>query len=341
MKAFTLTPHVATAIWGGRRLVDEYNVQTEIEKVAEAWTLSINEHGQSKGRSSFDGEALGDILHRHKDFLGVSNPAKVPLLKLIDARDDLSLQVHPTAEACERMGKGQAKNEFWLILDCEPKSKLALGFKKGVTREDIKRTTLDDNTLDDSFVDLVHFAEVKKGDIFFVPAGTLHAIGKGILLAEIQQSSDTTYRLFDYNRRDKNGNLRQLHVADALDCLKINQRGRKINVYGSEEIKRYPFDEFAVSVRRIQEDGAVPDSVENFRALLVLDGQGLLTQKDESLPIDKGACVFIPANSGEYLLKCGNANLEVLEIFPQVKIDSSDNQYYWLTINLSLRTLAR
>ena len=207
-----LTPAYKDYIWGGTKLKTMYNKHSALDIVAESWELSAHKDGES---IVADGPYSGLTLTQYLNAIGNSalgtnakNFDYFPILiKLIDARSALSVQVHPDdSYALEHEGE-YGKTEMWYILDCEENASLYYGFKKDVTKEEYKNA-IENNTL----TDILNKIPVHKGDVFFIPAGTVHAIGAGILICEIQQNSNTTYRVYDYNRRDKKGNTRPLHV---------------------------------------------------------------------------------------------------------------------------------
>ncbi len=211
-----LMPACKEAIWGGHRLKTEYGKESELSVIAETWEVSCHPQGESIVAS---GPRKGISLREYLRLLGPDSAGKglegkeFPILvKLIDAADRLSVQVHPD-DAYARRVEGQfGKNEMWYVVDCEPGAQLLLGLRESCTREELEKA-IRENTL----VDRMRAVPVQKGDVYFIPAGTLHAIGKGILVAEIQQSSDVTYRVYDYGRLGQDGKPRQLHVKKALD----------------------------------------------------------------------------------------------------------------------------
>ncbi|MDR0883436.1 MAG: class I mannose-6-phosphate isomerase [Oscillospiraceae bacterium] len=315
MEAFVLEPHIASTVWGGRRLIEEYGVRTRLANAAEAWLLSCHPSGESRGTGTRGGQTLTEILRERPDYLGEHVEGAFPLLvKLIDARDDLSIQVHPTAESCAQSGHGQPKTECWLILEAEPGAELVLGFQQDVTPEQVRTALADDN-----LPYLLRRVPVRKNDFFFIAAGTLHAIGKGILLAEVQQSSDTTYRLYDYNRLGLDGQPRPLHVEEALACMDFRGHDLQDGSLASKHYKKTSAQtlctcpEFTVRRHRFEQECVIMPKLDRFRALLVLEGVGELKQGGESLMLHKGACVFLPAGKWWYLLE---GEMDVLEILP-------------------------
>ena len=226
-----LTPFVSETVWGGRRLIDEYSVVTDKRNAAEAWVMSAHKNGSSTvANGEFAGKSLREVYLEHPE-LGGKNCAGFSdfpvLIKFIDAAADLSVQVHPDDAYCLKKGSGAGKTESWYILDCEPGAYLLLGFEKDITREQF-RQSITDGTL----TDYVKKVPVKKGDFFFIESGTLHAICKGILLAEVQQNSDTTYRIYDYGRLGFDGKPRELHGAVDLALALLSQ----IGLHGLEQV---------------------------------------------------------------------------------------------------------
>jgi mannose-6-phosphate isomerase len=204
MEALRLTPAYKDYIWGGQRLKTEYGKTTDLAVVAESWELSLHEAGLS--RIAGTNVTLRDWLRRPKDF---------PILvKLIDAKEDLSVQVHPGDDYALAKENRRGKTEMWYVVDHDPDAALYIGFKRDVTRREIIEAIGAG-----SFTNLLRKVTVRRGDVYFIPAGTVHAIGKGNLLAEVQQNSDLTYRLYDYGRLDPDGQPRPLHVEQALDVM--------------------------------------------------------------------------------------------------------------------------
>ena len=202
-----MIPQPKETVWGGSKLEAIYKKNKHnLANIAESWELSAISGMESRASDGyFEGKGLSEI---YKD---LNSDKECPvLIKFIDSESDLSIQVHPHT----KNGSELPKNECWYILSAEKDSKIAYGFKPSVTVEDIDRSVTDG-----SIVDTLNYESVKSGDFFYVPAGLVHAIGKGITLLEIQQSSDTTFRLFDYNRLDKNGEKRELHVEKGKSAI--------------------------------------------------------------------------------------------------------------------------
>ncbi len=294
-----LVPALKDFLWGGHRLPEEYGYKTDLDKVAEAWVLSCHPQGSAVvADGPLAGMTLPAVLEQWGPAaLGEKAAAgDFPLLiKLIDARDKLSVQVHPDDAYARRVEGEQGKTEMWYILDCDPGAKLLYGVNTPLTREEFRRR-IEENTLEE----VSRYVPVKKGDVFFIPAGTLHAIGEGILLAEVQQNSATTYRVSDYGRLGADGKPRPLHIDKALEVTKLTpsalstdglwQReeasGRTVRLAACDY---FTAEHWQVAGRR--EEAARAD----FLSLLCLDGEGALTWGEESHPLKKGDSVFIPA----------------------------------------------
>lgn len=198
-------------IWGGNKLGEKYGKQIPSDKTGESWEAAEHKNGCSLvSGGKYDGMTITEALCEMNGMGTLNEGAeKFPLLiKFIDANDKLSVQVHPDDKYAAELEQGElGKTEMWYILDAQEGAQLIYGFKKDITKEEMAQA-IKEGTL----ADVLNFVDVKKGDVFFIPAGRVHAICDGLLIAEIQQNSDTTYRLFDWNRVDKNGNPRQLHI---------------------------------------------------------------------------------------------------------------------------------
>ncbi|MBO5230462.1 MAG: class I mannose-6-phosphate isomerase [Clostridia bacterium] len=308
-----LLPFVSETIWGGRKLIDEYGVKTEKNNAAEGWMLSCHEAGASiAANGEFSGISFAEVVKNNPELCG-KNAEKFDdfpiLIKFIDAMDNLSVQVHPTKEYCEKTGRGQSKTECWYIIDCDEDAYLLLGFNDKITPAQFKEA-IENNTL----TDYVSKVPVKKGDFFFIESGTLHAICKGILLAEVQESSNTTYRIYDYNRVGADGKPRELHVEDGAAVTKLEKYSQPdfSNPALDTDERRLLADCPLFKVWKLDTNGEFCGNAteESFVSLLIMDGEGSLECCGETLALKKGDSIFIPANAGEYKL-CGK--LEIIE----------------------------
>lgn len=277
-----LVPVPRRMIWGGNTLKTKYNKSADFNELGESWELccrneakSIIENGEYAGRY------LCDILSCGTDF---------PLLiKFIDSGDRLSVQVHPGNDVTDENGTPLGKTEMWYIIDAKEDSHIIYGLCDGITIENFKERIENNN-----FEDLLRKVHVKAGDCFFIPAGQIHAIGKGIVLAEIQQNSDTTYRLYDYGRLDKDGKPRELHIKQALNVMKARtdsdidairySKGKDVNSLAN-------CDKFSCSL--IKSPVTLFDS-ERFSALVFIEGEGYINYNGEKYPAKGGDTYYIP-----------------------------------------------
>lgn len=261
----------------------------------------------------FAGQTLTEVLKRDPALCG-SNAERFEdfpiLIKFIDARDDLSVQVHPTKEYCELTGRGQSKTECWYIIDCDEDAHLLLGFNESISKEQFEEA-IKTNTL----TDYTAKVKVKPGDFFFIESGTLHAICKGILLAEVQESSNTTYRIYDYGRLGNDGKPRELHVADALAVTKREKytqpsfcKANGLYSIGRNELAECSlFKVWKDNISGVFDGRSGEDS---FVSLLVLSGAGSLTSCGETIELEKGSSIFLPAGSGSFTV---TGEAEILE----------------------------
>src|SRR6266576_290242 len=231
-------PIIKERIWGGHNLAASFGKKLPANKrIGESWEIVVRPEAQSIVR---EGPLAGRSLHdlwvnfREKLFGAVSDAPRFPLLiKLLDAQEKLSLQVHPPPEIAESLG-GEAKTEFWYVVAAEPNAEIFVGFRKSTTRDQFE------NALNSGTVaDCVHAIRMKSGDAMFLPSGRFHAIGAGNLLVEVQQNSDTTYRVFDWNRVEDQGERRQLHVGQALQCIDFNDVAPKLITPKGELLARH------------------------------------------------------------------------------------------------------
>lgn len=296
MQPFKLIPPVKDYIWGGTRLRDEYGKQSNSGRLAESWELACHKDGTSIiSGGKYDGRPLSDFIDENPEALGENfrRFEHFPvLIKLIDARDNLSVQVHPDNKyALEHEGE-YGKTEMWYIVDCEPDSEIIYGFKDKISKKEF-RNAIENNTL----LEKVNHVPVKKGDVFFIKAGTLHAIGKGILIAEIQQNSNTTYRVYDYGRKDSDGNTRELHIDKAVDVTKL--KPLELTERNSENKLLARCKYFRTYKENIDSESHWHKNKNSFTHILVIDGEGTLFSNEEcftyNMKFTKGESIFIPA----------------------------------------------
>ena len=305
MKILKLSPTIKDYIWGGTRLTKEFEMVSFTDRQAEAWVLSCHGDGECTiENTDFKGRTLSDVLaNEGKDYLG-TNCKKYEnfpiLIKLIDAKDNLSVQVHPDDEYALRVEGEYGKTEAWYIMDCDDDAEIIYGFKSDITKEEFRKS-IEENTL----TDYVNRVKVKKGDIFFIQAGTLHAICKGILLAEVQQNSNTTYRVYDYGRL-QNGKPRELHVEKALDVTStkaLDASGKPMGeIIDKGDYKETLLTECEIfSMKRLDviEKAEVIADEKSFVSLVALEGNGVVMHEDTCVTLYKGESLFIPAGFGK------------------------------------------
>ena len=304
MSPILLTPSGKDYLWGGNRLKTEYGKDIELTPLAETWECSVHPNGPSYAVSGeHKGMTLAEIIKMHPEYVGNKNTQIPVLIKFIDAAKDLSVQVHPSDEFAREYENGQnGKTEMWYVLEAKEGAKLVWGFEHKVTKEILEKDITDGTLQND-----LHYVPVHKGDVFLIESGTVHAIGEGILLAEIQENSDLTYRLYDYNRRDKDGTLRELHFDKAVQVLNMNpigdtsQKPRYVRYFygcSREMLCRCKYFE----TEKIQVTKGFSFSVmkNSFQVLLCTDGEGGLETDGSNRPLrfEKGSCIFLPAGLG-------------------------------------------
>lgn len=286
MNIVKLIPAYKSIIWGGNKLINEYGKQTNLSPLAETWELSFHKDGASfieDGRPLCEVVTEKDLGDNCKgfDFFPV-------LVKFIDAQDKLSVQVHPSDNYALKYENSLGKTEMWYIVDAEEGAGIYLGFKKDITREEFEKA-IEEKTL----TDYLRFVPVKKGESYFIPSGTIHAICAGCLICEIQQNSNITYRVYDYGRRDKNGNERELHVQKALDVTNTKVvESKELNILTSEGALKGANKFFNASYLEIDGERAFATDSGSFRCFTVLEGEGMIG----NVPVNKGESVFVPAN---------------------------------------------
>ena len=316
MEIMKLIPTGKDYLWGGTRLREEYGKEIDLTPLAETWECSVHPDGPSYvTNGTYKGKTLAEVLKGHPEYLGtkVENGELPVLVKFIDAKKDLSVQVHPSDEYAREHEGDNGKTEMWYVIDADEGASLIYGFQHEVT-EEILRKAVDVGTLDKH----LQKVSVHKGDTYFVPAGTVHGIGKGILVAEIQESSNVTYRVYDYDRVDKNGQKRELHFDKAVQVMNmdvapdVKQKPRMVKYYSGcsrELLCRCKYFE----TERIQVTKGFAFSVmdTSFQVLMCLSGYGAVQTMDaEQKPMrfSKGETMFLPAGLGRCLV-VGDAEL--------------------------------
>jgi len=303
MKLYPLkfNPILKDKIWGGKKLKSLFNKAAETDKLGESWELSGIENDESVVVNGFlegntlpelieiyMGELVGDNLY---EMYGLSFPL---LFKLIDANENLSIQVHPGDEVAAERHKSFGKTEMWYVVDAEVGAELIIGFSEDCSRDEYL------DALEEGVVEnLLQKVPVKKGDVFFIPAGLVHAIGKGVVVAEIQQSSDITYRIYDYKRTDDNGNERELHTEQALDVINFEASKNPATDYVpilNEVTPLVNCDYFTTNILKFNQPIS-PNyaAIDSFVAYMSLDGNFVIEYDNEKTVVNKGDTVLIPA----------------------------------------------
>lgn len=293
-------------LWGGTRLKRDFHKADAPAVTAESWELADLPDGQSTvERGRFQGQTISQLgKHNQSGFWGTNcENREFPLLvKLIDAKKDLSIQVHPSNETADPKLGEQGKAEMWYIVDCEPKSSIYLGFSERISRETFLR-----KARNGTICEVLNCVPVTKGDAFYISPGTIHAIQAGIVIAEIQQSSNTTFRVYDYQRRGTDGRLRPLHLERAAEVLNydpIMPRECRANsvitfpeftmaeMYTCSYFRAYRIDVHPEVTLRCDE--------QSFQHILCVEGDGAICHQSIQYPIRQGESYFLPASLGEY-----------------------------------------
>lgn len=310
-RPFLLSPAAKDYLWGGTRLNDDFNLNLPLYPLAEAWVCSTHPDGES----TVSGQSLSSVLAEHPEWLGThvlaitEGRTELPILiKLIDAKSDLSVQVHPDDEYAAKVEGQWGKTEMWYVLSARKDAELVYGFNRDVTPDQIREAITDE-----TIGLLLNHVPVHKDDLFFIESGTVHAIGAGCLIAEIQQSSNLTYRLYDYDRVGKDGKKRELHIEKALDVVRMESSAaprqpmrvlKYKNGCASELLTRCKY--FQVERLLLNTEGRklaeFQTGKNSFHALLCVDGCGNISGESFNLNFFKGDCVFVPADSVPLLL---------------------------------------
>lgn len=281
-------------IWGGQRIREVFGKDLPAgERIGESWEIADLPEGQSTiDNGVFRGQTLGALVRQRGEAItgvrGFAGPFPL-LIKFLDAQQKLSVQVHPDAEACRRMGKGNLKTECWYIVHAEPGAVIYKGFKTPVTRERFAQAIREGTA-----AQLLAEVPVSPGECHFIPAGVVHTLGAGLLVAEVQTPSDTTYRVFDWNRVDESGRPRPLHVEEALESIHFDVTPDKLPVTTVGRL--VDCEHFKVDKGHRVEGGQVLLSQGIMRTLIVLTGGGtILSKMAEPVDFTAGDCLVVPA----------------------------------------------
>lgn len=309
-------PILKERIWGGTKLKTLLNKPITSEITGESWEISTVENDISiVANGTFSGKTLNALIELYpKEILGTEVYARFgkqfPLLfKYLDAREDLSIQLHPNDELAQKRHNSFGKTEMWFVIQADEDARLILGFKEKSSQEEYL-AHLHNKTL----LDILDSKKVKSGDVFMLNTGTIHAIGAGTVIAEIQQTSDITYRVYDYDRKDANGNTRELHVDLALEALNFDkiepQRfyDKKANM--ANEVVHCPY--FTTNFIPLNGEAVFSKTSESFCVLMCVEGEFSLLVGGESYQYSKGSTVLLPAVITDFQL---NGEASILEIY--------------------------
>lgn len=319
MQPIKFNPLLVQTLWGGEKIIPFKHLNSDLTQVGESWEISGvkgNETVVSEGE--FKGKKLNELVDELKGRLvGEANYKRFgndfPLLiKFIDARQELSIQVHPTDELAQKRGKLRGKTEMWYIMDSDENAKLRAGMKEKITPEQYKQM-VEDDTITEAIAEY----KVKEGDCFFLPAGRIHSIGTGCFLAEIQQTSDVTYRIYDFKRKDKDGNYRELHTEEAAECIDYNVEPNYRTEYTpvkNEGVALVECPYFTTAVYDLNEPMTLDYSeLDSFVILIGLKGSGEITDNEgNTTTLCEGETILIPATTNEVKV---TGNIKFLETY--------------------------
>lgn len=304
MEFLKFEPLLKQTIWGGDKIIPFKHLEKSLDQVGESWEVSgVKDNETVVANGEYKGWKLNDVLAEQKELLvGKENYARYgnlfPLLiKFIDARQQLSIQVHPNDEQAQQKGLPRGKTEMWYVMKSDPTASLRSGLKQQITPAEYKQM-VEDDTITDALAEY----PVKDGDVFFLPAGRIHSIGAGCFLAEIQETSDVTYRIYDFKRKDKDGNYRQLHTKEAAECIdytvlsNYRQEYKPVKNQGVS-IVRCPY--FCTAVYDLDEPMMLDYSeLDSFVILIGLKGQATITDNEgNTITLQGGESTVVPAST--------------------------------------------
>lgn len=311
-----LEPEYKDYIWGGQKLKNKLNKNVKNQEcTAESWEISTNKNGESTIKNGkYKGKTLTELYNNkelRKEIFGTKceNLDEFPLLiKFIDANKSLSIQVHPDNQYAIKNENSQGKTEMWYILDCEPEAQIICGVKKGITKEKLK-----ENINSNKITECLNYIDVKKGDVIYIPSGTIHALLGKTLVAEVQQNSNITYRVYDWGRVGKDGKPRELHIEKALDVINVDKNIQIKNVINDvEKISVVESEYFTTNKINVKDKFKENISNSSFVAFNVIEGNGDLKILDNYYKLEKGDSFIIPACVNGYEL---NGKMELLQSY--------------------------
>lgn len=319
MQPIKFNPLLVQTLWGGEKIIPFKHLNSDLTQVGESWEISgVKGNETVVFEGEFKGKKLNELVDELKGKLvGEANYKRFgndfPLLiKFIDARQELSIQVHPTDELAQKRGKLRGKTEMWYIMDSDENAKLRAGMKEKITPEQYKQM-VENDTITEAIAEY----KVKEGDCFFLPAGRIHSIGTGCFLAEIQQTSDVTYRIYDFKRKDKDGNYRELHTEEAAECIDYNVEPNYRTEYTpvkNEGVALVECPYFTTAVYDLNEPMTLDYSeLDSFVILIGLKGSGEITDNEgNTTTLCEGETILIPATTSEVKV---TGNIKFLETY--------------------------
>ncbi len=311
-------PILKDKIWGGDKLASLLNKNSKRNDIGESWEISdVQGEISVVSRGDLKGKTLQDLLKEQKEIIVGKRVfktfgTKFPLLiKFIDAKEALSIQLHPNDDLAKERHNSFGKTEMWYVMQADEKANLIVGFNKDVTKEEYIH-----HLENKSLTEILNIDEVQKGDVYFIPTGRVHAIGAGVMLAEIQQTSDVTYRIYDWDRKDSEGNYRDLHTEDALDVIDYKSKENYKTNYSQKEnesstIVKSPY--FHTSILPV--NGSVEKDItalDSFVIYMCVKGEAKFTSKEDKLTIKNGETILVPASLTNYTIT--SKNCELLEV---------------------------
>lgn len=302
---YKFEPLLKQTLWGGDKIIPFKHLNTQMERVGESWEISgVKDNETIVANGPDKGKSLNRLVSEQKaKLVGEENYQRFgdefPLLvKFIDASQDLSIQVHPNDETAHRLGKPHGKTEMWYTLESAPGAHLYNGLKKKITTEEYEQMVAND-----TIVDALARYEIKEGDVFYIPAGRIHAIGSGCFVTEIQETSDVTFRIYDYKRKDKDGNYRELHIKEAAQCIDFTvlpnyRAGYEPILNEGVQLVESPY--FTTAVYDLTEPMTLDYSeLDSFVILIAVKGEGTITCNGEQMTFKMGDTILLPATTNE------------------------------------------
>lgn len=313
-------PILKSTIWGGERIASFKKINSTKSDIGESWEVSGVDGSESIVADGPDkGLSLSRLIEKYgSSLIGERNLIKYGesfpmLVKFIDAAHDLSVQVHPDDEKAREMGHSNGKTEMWYILDADKDSRLALGFNRNIDPQEYEALVAS-GRIEES----LNYINVRKGDVFYIPGGRVHAISSGVFLVEIQQTSDETYRIYDYNRKDKEGKTRELHTEKAKGCITFDdvcvepikyvpRRDIPVNLVSSQYFNTNLLSIDEVVLRDYSE-------WDTFVIIIATEGEATVTSGEKSILLKEGSSVLIPASARKVTIE-PNGNFTALETY--------------------------